>query len=242
MKDEDKAQTCDFLPDGWLFFFEQESTKTEAKPGGMEVERYHNGLYLVHAAFVGGICRYESFEEAATKFKDAFKDFDATAFYQEIGSPKKKDRPATKTSAAQKPAAKTRSAPQSKTTKDTFELLHGLVERRCGDCFNCTREVCHKCISCARPRDHKVEIFCLRRVGTDRRVYCSWELQYANIMCALQLDVLQISRGAEGSKCFLLSDGLEILFRSDHKGQENKCTRFQVGWLSPFVARKKEIL
>jgi hypothetical protein len=178
LKDEDKAQTCDFLPDGWLFFFEQESTKTEAKPGGMEVERYHNGLYLVHAAFVGGICRYESFEEAATnpnpnpKFilRDAFKNFDATAFYQEIGSPKKKDRPATKTSAAQKPAARTRSAPQSKTTKDTFELLHALVERRCGDCINCTREVCHKCFSCARQRDHKVEICCMRRVGTDRSV------------------------------------------------------------------------
>jgi hypothetical protein len=119
-----QAQTCDSLRAGWLFFFEQESTKKEAKPGGMEVERHHNGLYLFHAAFVGGICRYESFEEAATKLKNTFKNFDATAFYKEIGSPQKKDRPATKTSAAQKPAAKTRSAPQSKTTKDTLELLN----------------------------------------------------------------------------------------------------------------------
>jgi hypothetical protein len=69
------------------------------------------------------------------------------------------------------------SAPQSKTTKDAVELHHELVERRCGDCENCRREVCHKCISCARRRDHKVEIYCLRRVGTDHSVYCCyWDL------------------------------------------------------------------
>jgi hypothetical protein len=130
----EKAQTCDdFLPEGWLFFFESERKNPD-----------YDGLFLINSSNMTPkrLFRYRSFEAAATTFQSSFKNLDAGKFYNEVGL--------SQIGNARGSSLPPKTMLPRTTASDGCLTPQQLQEKRCRVqlCGNCRRQVCGKCDSC----------------------------------------------------------------------------------------------
>jgi hypothetical protein len=154
-----RAQPCEFLPDGWLYFFDEEQENPEFK-----------GLFLIPKVNLTKkrICKYKSFGSATIQNSRVFGDYEENQFYEHVGLLWLGEG-----SGSDEASAPSRSitVPRSMATRGTSSpprcdlgtwSLRELSERRCGDCANCNREHCRDCDSCKRA----IGECCLRRVSS----------------------------------------------------------------------------
>jgi hypothetical protein len=133
---EERAQTCGrFLPEGWLYFFEDERENSD-----------YYGLFLInHSNITSKRCfRYRSFQDAASRFQSSFENFDAGAFYEQVGL----SRIGNARGSSLPP--KKRAPRETATASYGCLTLQQLQERSCGGCENCSRQACGNCDSCAQ--------------------------------------------------------------------------------------------
>jgi hypothetical protein len=153
-----RAQPCEFLPDGWLYFFDEEKKNPKFK-----------GLFLIPKVNLTKTrtYKYTSFNKAATKASLVFGDYHENQFYEHVGllSPggghgsDKASAPSQSITLPRSMAKRGTSSPPRRGL-GTWSLKE-LLERRCGDCANCNRQYCRDCDSCKRA----IGECCLRRVS-----------------------------------------------------------------------------
>lgn len=154
----EKVQECSFLPQGWMYCFEQEKENPE-----------YGGLVIVNAANLADTSKlthkFRSFEKASVKSHKLFSTMDANNFYQEIGITPQVVATPTSQFKIQKPSpTKIVSSPsvleQLPAKADSWTLKE-LFENRCQTCANCIREKCGECYSCKRAQPGEC---CVRRM------------------------------------------------------------------------------
>ena len=144
----EKAQDCkDFLPDAWLYLFED--PKENPMYAGLIIVSVAN---LVNAS--KKLLRCKSFEGVANRCGDSFAAYDPDKFYGHLGL-----TPQSKSALIPKHARPRDRGTPKEFTPDPWTLRE-LSEKRCGDCENCLRTVCSKCDSCVQANGD----ICLRRV------------------------------------------------------------------------------
>ena len=139
---EEKAQNCKgFLPDAWLYLFEDKNENP--KYDGLGIVSVKN---LLNPSKQRPTSRVKSFEGAANKCGGLFHAFDPEKFYAHLGitPPPPSARVAIKTGAGPRVCVTPKAF-----TRDSWTLRE-LVEKRCGDCENCSRPACSKCDSCVQ--------------------------------------------------------------------------------------------
>jgi hypothetical protein len=155
-----RAQPCDFLPDGWLYVFDEEQVNPDFE-----------GLFLIPEVNLTKTrtYKYRSFDSAATQFSGVFGGYNENQFYEHVGllSPGGGGRGLDEASAPSRSitlprsmATRGTSSPPPRWGLGTWSLKE-LLERRCGDCVNCNRQHCRDCDSCKRA----IGECCLRRVS-----------------------------------------------------------------------------
>jgi hypothetical protein len=154
-----RARPCEFLPDGWLYFFDDEQENPEFK-----------GLFLISKVNLTKErpYKFKSFGSVATRSPRVFSDYEENQFYEHVGLFSRGGG-----SGSDEASAPSRSItlPRSMTTRGTSSpprwssgtwSLKELLERCCGDCANCNRGHCRDCDSCKRA----IGECCLRRVSS----------------------------------------------------------------------------